>query len=210
MVIVYLMHMSLSIDEFLVPAEKRQAEIKVKGSRFIASVERVKNKEAAEINYESYRKKYYNATHNCLAYRIDENVFRYSDDGEPSGTAGKPILQVLNGSTIQQILCVVTRYFGGIKLGTGGLIRAYSDATQAVLAQVKTKVIIKTSLLNLELRYDQEPLVRKLLGDYKGRIMDSSYLDQIKMKIALPKSTIAQFSSELTEATQSTIKILAS
>jgi uncharacterized YigZ family protein len=202
--------MTLSIDEYLVPAKAAQAEVKIKGSRFIASVERVTDKEEAEIRYEAYRKKYFNATHNCLAYRIDENIFRFYDDGEPSGTAGKPILQTLDGSTIQQILCVVTRYFGGTKLGTGGLIRAYSESARAVLAELKTKVIVKTSLLLLELRYDQEPLVRKFLNCYKGRIIDCTYLGQVKMEVAIPKSIVGRFSSELTEATQSTIKILAS
>jgi len=202
--------MELSIDEFLVPAQPHQAEIKVKGSRFIASIERVKSKDEAESCYEVFRKKNYNATHNCFAYRIDKNTFRFSDDGEPSGTAGKPMLQTLEGSGILQILCVVTRYFGGTKLGTGGLIRAYSEAVKTALLDLQTKIMVNTISLKLELRYDQEPLIRKMLDQYRGRILDSNYLDLVKMDIALPKSLVDQFSIELTESTHSTVKIVAS
>ncbi|MEJ2053208.1 MAG: YigZ family protein, partial [Calditrichaceae bacterium] len=104
-------------DIYLVPASTTNTEIKVKGSKFISAVFPVSSKEEAETVYADIKKKYYDATHNCFAYRINANNFRYSDDGEPNGTAGKPILQIIDNKGMNEILCVVTRYFGGTKLG---------------------------------------------------------------------------------------------
>ena len=112
-----------------------EAEIIEKKSRFIATVKPVKSEEEAIAFIESLKKKYWNATHNCFAYVIGEHfqVQRCSDDGEPSGTAGKPMLDVLMGEEIHDTVVVVTRYFGGTLLGTGGLVRAYQSSTKAGL-----------------------------------------------------------------------------
>ena len=120
-----------------------EAEIIEKKSRFIATVCPVKSEEEAIAFIESMRKKYWNATHNCFAYVIGEQfqMQRCSDDGEPSGTAGKPMLDVLLGEEIHDVVVVVTRYFGGTLLGTGGLVRAYSGATKEGL--LASKVITK-------------------------------------------------------------------
>ena len=112
-------------------------ELKVKGSKFIASIIHSDNKFIAEKKYQEFKQKYYDASHNCYAYRISENDFRYSDDGEPSGTAGLPIFKVLENNEIFEALLVVTRYFGGTKLGTGGLARAYSDAALECINSAK-------------------------------------------------------------------------
>ena len=120
-----------------------EAEIIEKKSRFIATVKPIKSDEEAIAFIESLKKKYWNATHNCSAYVIGEQfqIQRYSDDGEPSGTAGRPMLDVLLGEEIHDVAVVVTRYFGGTLLGTGGLVRAYSGSTKAGLAA--SKVIVK-------------------------------------------------------------------
>ena len=196
-----------NIDEFLVPAAPVSAEIKVKGSRFIASIVPVKSKNEAENVLADFRKKYYNATHNCFAWRIDENNFRYSDDGEPSGTAGKPIFQVLEGRALNQALCVVTRYYGGTKLGTGGLIRAYSEATAEAAGKLRIKTLVRTQRLELIFTYDLENLVRRTLTDFKGTIVDSSYSEEIKLTVAIPQSKAALFSELLTEKTNALIRI---
>ncbi len=204
------MKKDLTVDEFLVPSKPVQQEIKVKGSRFIASIERIHSAEEAEEIVERYRKRYHDATHNCFAFRLDDTVFRYSDDGEPSGTAGKPILQVIDSRELKQILIIVTRYFGGTKLGTGGLIRAYSEAASNALARLKVKIVVRTVLLTLQLKYEQEPFVRKFLDRFGGRIADSRYSDAIELEILLPESRQKGFMEELKEATHSTVKILAS
>ena len=106
------------------------------------------NKQQAETVYANIRRKYYDATHNCFAYRISPDDFRYSDDGEPSGTAGRPIFQVLENKNLTQTIIIVTRYFGGTKLGTGGLSRAYADTASEVIS--KTKLDVKTIYANTD------------------------------------------------------------
>jgi len=196
-----------SVDQYLVPASESTAEIKIKGSRFIAAIRYVADKEAAETTLESFRKKYYNATHNCFAYRIDAHTFRYSDDGEPSGTAGKPIMQILDSSEILHILCVVTRYFGGTKLGTGGLIRAYSEAVEHALEPLKTKTIVRMQGLQLAFTYDHENLVRKIFMDFSGKIINSNYSDTIHMDVAIPRSMHPEFTELLIEKSNSQVTI---
>lgn len=194
-------------DIFIVPAATSKAEIKVKGSRFIAIVLRAKTKEDAEASYLQIKKENFNATHNCFAYRIDGDVFRYSDDGEPSGTAGKPILQTLEGMDLQQALCVVTRYFGGTKLGTGGLIRAYSDSAQAALNVLQAKTLVRTGRLILRFSYDLENLIRRELTLFNGKIISSDYSEQIKMEQALPLSKIDEFEHTIIEKTNALVQI---
>ncbi len=196
-----------NIDAFLVPAAPASAEIKVKGSRFIASILMVQSKSEAEAEILNFRKKYYNATHNCFAWRIDENAFRYSDDGEPSGTAGKPIFQVLEGKELNRALCVVTRYYGGTKLGTGGLIRAYSEAAEAAVEQLQLKTLVHTRRLELAFTYDLENLVRRTLAEFKGKIVDSVYAADIKITADIPKSKTERFTEMLTEKSNALIRI---
>ncbi len=196
-----------SEDEYLVPASTATAEIKIKGSRFIATLCYAGDKEEAETLLNSFRKKYYNATHNCFAYRIDTQSFRYSDDGEPSGTAGRPIMQVLDGSGILHILCVVTRYYGGTKLGTGGLIRAYSQATELALTKLETKTMVRMQPLELHFTYEQENLVRKTVTDFTGRILNSAYSDSITMDVAVPQSKQESFCAFLIDRSNSQITI---
>ncbi len=126
--------------EFKIIEENVNAQIVEKKSKFIANIIYVENKEEAEEIIKKIRKKYYDARHNCFAYRVTENdtiIERSSDDGEPSGTAGAPILNIISKNNISNVLVVVTRYFGGVLLGTGGLVKAYSGAVLKALENVK-------------------------------------------------------------------------
>lgn len=117
-----------------------QAEIVEKKSKFIANVFYVESQEEAEEKIKEMKKKYYDARHNCFAYSIFSNdgiINRFSDDGEPSGTAGSPMLNILNSKNLSNIVVIVTRYFGGILLGTGGLVRAYTGTLQEALSKAK-------------------------------------------------------------------------
>lgn len=120
-----------------------QAQIIIQKSRFICQAQRVETEENAIEFLTAIRKKYWDATHNCYAYIITEQIQKSSDDGEPSGTAGRPILEVINNKGLTHTAVVVTRYYGGIKLGTGGLVRAYS---QGALAVIETAGIVERSL----------------------------------------------------------------
>lgn len=197
----------LNTDIYYIPASPIEAEIKVKGSKFIAGLIPVKSKDEAEQVYLEIKKKYYDATHNCFAYRIDANIFRYSDDGEPNGTAGKPILQMIDGRDLSEALCVVTRYFGGTKLGTGGLIRAYSDATKEALDKTKIVKKIRSKKIRLTFDYDLESSVRNLLNSYYGKLDDSAYSDHIEMNLLIPESRAIKFRDECIEMSNNKIKI---
>ncbi len=200
--------MTLNPDDYLVPEQALQTEIKIKGSKFICSAAHCVSKEDAETKYADLKKKYYNATHNCFAWRIDEEIWRYSDDGEPTGTAGRPILQTIDSKGIKEILCVVTRYYGGTKLGSGGLIRAYGNSALETLKQLKVKV--KTHWVEIDIKFDYtlENLIRKTLADFGGRIYNSDYSDLIKMRLNLPKSKAEDYKSILLEKSNSSIEII--
>ncbi len=199
---------SLKPDDYLVPKIKYQSEIKVKGSRFLCSVIPCISKENAEKEYASIKKEYYDATHNCFAWRINEKEWRYSDDGEPSGTAGKPILQAIDGKKLNEVLCIVTRYFGGTKLGTGGLIRAYGDSTANTLAEVPLKIKTHWAELKIEFDYHFENLVRRALAEFDGKINDSDYSEKVRMTLALPQSVLESFKTKILEGSNSAIKLI--
>jgi len=194
-------------DEYRVPAQKAQSELKIKGSRFICTIIPCLGREDAEREYADHKKKYYDATHNCFAWRINESEWRYSDDGEPSGTAGKPILQAIDARGFKEILCVVTRYFGGTKLGTGGLIRAYGDCTVQALDQVKTKIKTVWGMVEIEYDYALENPVRKTLADFGGKLIKSRYDSSVAMTLAVPESSVKDFCTILSELSNSQIKI---
>lgn len=133
------------MDEFKTILENNiQAEITEKKSRFIANLFYVENADEAEIRIKEIKKKYHDAKHNCFAYLIFENgeiYKKFSDDGEPSGTAGAPMMEIIEKENLRNVLIVVTRYFGGILLGTGGLVRAYSDSLKEAIS--KATLVVK-------------------------------------------------------------------
>ena len=197
--------MLLNQDEYYSVKGSLQTEIKIKGSRFIANIFHAETKEEAEDLYKNLCRKYHNATHNCYAYRISEELFRYSDDGEPSGTAGKPILQMIDAKGLLEVIGVVTRYFGGVKLGTGGLIRAYSQAAQSAVDEIP--LIKKTICFKfiLSYGYELENTVRNIINRFKGIVENAEYTEQIKMIVAVPRSRSEMFLHEINEQTNSIV-----
>lgn len=180
-----------------------EAEIIEKKSRFIATVCPIKCEEDAIAFIDSMRKKYWNATHNCFAYVIGEQfqIQRCSDDGEPSGTAGKPMLDVLLGEEIHDVAVVVTRYFGGTLLGTGGLVRAYSGATKEGL--LASKVITKMHGQKLSIQTDYTGLgkIQYILGQRGLSVLNSVYTDKVELEVLLPEDEISGVMAEITEGT---------
>ena len=161
--------------EYRIAYKGGEGEIVEKKSRFIATVLPVDQEEEALEFIEKMKKKYWNATHNCYAYVIGERheIQRYSDDGEPGGTAGRPMLDVLLGEDIHNVAVVVTRYFGGTLLGTGGLVRAYSSATKAGLAS--SVIITKIPGFKLRISTDYTGLgkIQYILGERKIPVLDT-------------------------------------
>lgn len=163
-------------------------EIEEKKSRFIANVFAVETEEEAAGHIEEIKRKYWDARHNCYAYRIGEqDVCRSSDDGEPSGTAGRPILEVLTGEGLHNALVVVTRYFGGTLLGTGGLVRAYSQAAKEGIAASKMARMYHGMEIKLCMDYNYVGKVQYLLADRDVVVEGTDYGAQVTMELLVPK-----------------------
>lgn len=180
-----------------------EGEIVEKKSRFITTVLPVTTEEEALAFIEAMNKKYWNATHNCYAYVIGERseIQRCSDDGEPSGTAGKPMLDVLMGEKLHNVVVVVTRYFGGTLLGTGGLVRAYSSAVKAGLAS--SVIITKMSGVKLEINTEYTGLgkIQYILGENGITTLDTVYTDKVNMTVLVPAWELEGLKAKLMEGT---------
>ncbi|MBO1720012.1 YigZ family protein [Extibacter sp. GGCC_0201] len=189
--------------EYRTVYEGGEGEIVEKKSRFIAAVKPVSAEEDALAFIESVKKKHWNATHNCFAYVIGERseLARCSDDGEPNGTAGKPMLDVLQGEKLRNTAVVVTRYFGGTLLGTGGLVRAYSQAVKAGLAS--SVIITKIRGVKLRIGTDYTGLgkIQYILGQKGLKILDSVYTDSVKLEVLVPELAVEAACSDITEGT---------
>ena len=176
------------MKEFYTISKNETTEIIEKKSKFIADIYPVKNAEEAENKIKEIKKKYYDAKHHCIAYRIveeDRIIEKSSDDGEPSGTAGAPMLNILQGSNLCNIIVIVTRYFGGILLGTGGLVRAYSDATKKAIQ--KSELVFQKDGFEIELETDYSNLenFKYYCRNNKISIVDFQYKESIICKIEL-------------------------
>ena len=180
-----------------------EAEIIEKKSRFIATVKPVKSEEEAIAFIEGLKKKYWNATHNCSAYVIGEHfqVQRCSDDGEPSGTAGKPMLDVLLGEELHDTAVVETRYFGGTLLGTGGLVRAYQASTKAGLEASTVITKMHGSRVSVETDYTGLGKIQYILGQRGLTILNSEYTDKVALEVLLPEAEVKAVMAEITEGT---------
>lgn len=174
-------------------------EIVEKKSRFIGNVFAVGSVKEAEEKIAEISKKYWDARHNCYAYVIGENGenTKCSDNGEPSGTAGKPILEVINGAGLTNVLIIVTRYFGGVLLGTGGLVRAYTQAAQAGIAASGVGELVYSQKLTLTVAYDKVNTIQYFLGQKSITIQDSRYAADVEFDICVKESDLETIKSEL-------------
>lgn len=179
------------MEEFITILKNETAEIVEKKSKFIANLFHVESVEEAENRIKDIKKKYHDARHNCIAYRVAENgqiIEKSSDDGEPSGTAGGPMLNILQKNNLCNLVIVVTRYFGGILLGTGGLVRAYSEATQQAIEK-STKVIKVIGIeMTIELDYSNLEKFKYYCKNNNINIKKIDYMDNIILKIEMEES----------------------
>lgn len=191
------------LESYKTLLEGGTAEIVEKKSRFIATVRLVESEEEALTFIEEMKKKYWDARHNCYVYSVGMNreYTRCSDDGEPSGTAGRPMLDVILGEDIYNVAVVVTRYFGGILLGTGGLVRAYSKAVQEGLKN--SRIIQKKYGISLEVTTDYTGIgkIQYIAGERKLPVLDSEYTDKVVMKLLVPADEIEAVRKTITEGT---------
>ncbi|MBR3040064.1 MAG: YigZ family protein [Lachnospiraceae bacterium] len=184
-------------------------EYEEKKSRFIAHLASVSTEEEAVAFFDEIKKKYWDAKHNCTAFVIgeDASLTRCSDDGEPSGTAGKPILNVLLHSEIRNIACVVTRYFGGTLLGTGGLIKAYSDAVSAAVSNSVVAEEIKGIRIPFVIEYENYSKVQSELERNGVSLKDAAFTDKVSAAVEIPAEMEEEVKGILTRITCGKVKI---
>jgi uncharacterized YigZ family protein len=195
---------------FLIPAEEIRREHVVSNSRFIATLAPAASTEEARTFIARIRREFADATHNVPAFIIGggNNLIDYcSDDGEPSGTAGRPALAVLHGSGLGNVAVVVTRYFGGTLLGKGGLVKAYTDSTQSVVNTVRRARRQQVHVAMLALPYNLLERVRKLVGVHHGEILDESFAADITMTFHIPVESTDHFQKDLSELSAGTLQI---
>lgn len=195
--------MSAQVKEYLTIFDEASGEIVEKKSRFIATVIHVESEEEAISHIERLKKLYWDARHNCYAFilGIGSETMRFSDDGEPSGTAGKPILEVLKGRGLTNVLVVVTRYFGGVLLGTGGLVRAYTDSTQEGINNSDIKKMTLMQRVSVHVDYNSVGKLKYVLASDSIEVVDEIYTDSVQIDIALPVDNISQITDKITDVT---------
>ncbi len=191
------------------PTDVGEHQTKIKASRFIADIFPVKNEDEIQNYLSEVKKREYTANHHCFAWRLgigDDEIWRVSDDGEPAGTAGKPIYQALVGANITNILAIVTRYFGGTKLGKGGLMRAYGGVVQETLPLVRKKAFIPRVRLVCHCDFEHANLVYRLIETYGAQLRDQDYAEGVTIQLSIKKDQADQFSWDLHELSNGLIK----
>jgi uncharacterized YigZ family protein len=194
----------------LIPAGPARAELRVSNSRFIASAGPSATVEVARAFIAGVRAEMPDASHHVYAYIVGHGAtttLSMTDDGEPPGTAGRPVMAVLRGSGLGDLVLVVTRYFGGTLLGTGGLVRAYGDAAKAVLAILPRLEKIERRELSVVLPYAAYELARRLFAAHAGSIVEETFATDVSLRVSLPLSEVAALVAELAEATAGQARI---
>lgn len=184
---------NVAVMAYQTPKHSIEVSYEVKKSKFIAFAAPARNREEAMNGLEAKRQQYPDARHHCWAYLIGKpsmpTTIACSDDGEPSGTAGKPILNVLQHNTVGNVVIVVTRYFGGIKLGAGGLVRAYSQASQQVISQLPVITHVPMTTVNFVTDFKHEQQLRHFIQQVKGHIQRCHYTQVVTLQANIPSNT---------------------
>lgn len=182
------------MEEFYTIDRDAEAELIEKRSKFISHLFYVETIEEAEARIKEIKKEYHDAKHNCYAYAIETRdggiAIKYNDDGEPSGTAGSPMLKVLLEKQITNVLVITTRYFGGVLLGTGGLVRAYTDSVIKALEKVN---VIKKKIgynVEIELNYNEFEIAKRFFENLGGKLINAEFLENVKINVEIDKNSL--------------------
>ena len=195
------------MTEYYIPTGPGDAEYVEKRSRFLGKVRHVESEEEARAFIEAMKKQYHDARHNCWCYRVGPTTARYSDDGEPQGTAGQPMLKVLEREEVTNVCCVVTRYFGGILLGAGGLTRAYSKGAKDALIASGVAVMGAWARVEVPCTYPLFERVKLEIEGQSGVIDDVAYGADVVLSISLPAEKAEALQARLTELSAGSITI---
>ena len=203
-----------SPDEYLTIKNPTQSKLKIKGSIFIGTAISVSSEKEARGWIRKISKETFDATHHCFAYKIKieqspaKGGIKYSDAGEPRGTAGSPILSAIESANLSNVLVVVTRYFGGTKLGTGGLSRAYRPSAQTVLRDCEKIKKFVTARLSFQFHISQVSKMHQVLNRFDCRILEESFEDNVTLKVEVRKGNLEKLKRELLESTNGQIKFI--
>jgi len=194
------------LEEYLVPTQYGEDEFIEKKSRFIGHIWPVETEEEALQKIQEMKKQYYDATHNCWAYIIHGGAVRFSDDGEPGGTAGMPMLQVLQREGLNNVVCVVTRYFGGILLGAGGLVRAYTKGAKIAVDDAGKSMKRVWTVLYVPCPYSFYERVKLEVAAFGGIIRTTDFGSEVELEILMPEVQAQPFLDRLTDMSAATIE----
>ena len=197
------------MTEYYIPSGVSQTEFTEKRSRFIGRVWPVDSEEQARARIEETKKQHYDARHNCWCYLIKDGPVRYSDDGEPQGTAGQPMLNVFQREGVENVCCVVTRYFGGILLGAGGLVRAYTQSAKDALDAAGISVVRRWVAMELPCSYGQFEAMRREVLSFGGVVENVDYGADVVLSCLLPEERAEDFAARILDVSAGTIQVLA-
>lgn len=196
------------MEEYLVPSQFGEAEFVEKKSRFIGRVWQVETEEEAQEKIRQMKKQHYDATHNCWAYILRDGAVRFSDDGEPGGTAGMPILQVLQKEELYNAVCVVTRYFGGILLGAGGLVRAYTRGAKIAVDAAGKSMKRVWNALYVPCPYPFYERVKLEVEAFGGIVRKADFGSEVDLELLLPEGQTGAFLTRLTDLTAGKVETM--
>ena len=196
------------MTEYYIPSGASQTEFTEKRSRFIGRVWPVDSEEQARAHIEETKKLHYDARHNCWCYLIKDGPVRYSDDGEPQGTAGQPMLNVFQREGVENVCCVVTRYFGGILLGAGGLVRAYTQSAKDALDAAGISVVRRWVAMEVPCSYAQFESMRREVLAFGGVVENADYGADVVLSCLLPEEQAEDFSARILDVSAGTIEVL--
>ena len=196
------------MDEYLVPTGYGEDEFVEKKSRFIGRVWCVETEEEALERIQEMKKQHYDASHNCWAYVIRDGAMRFSDDGEPGGTAGNPMMQVLQRENLYNVVCVVTRYFGGVLLGAGGLVRAYTKGAKIAIDAAGKSMKRVWSVLYVPCPYTYYERLKLEVEAFGGVIRDTQFGAEVELEILVSAPQTDAFLEKLTDMTAGTVEAL--
>ncbi len=194
------------MKEYVTIAQRAEDDFFERKSQFIGYIAPVSSEEEALAFLAEIRAKHRDARHNCFAYILQNGVKRASDDGEPQGTAGVPIMEVVEREGLTDVIVVVTRYFGGILLGAGGLVRAYAHAAKLAVDAAQRKVMSPAVLVEMQMDYNQYGRINNVLSKYTAIVQATAFTDLVTMRILFIERDVDAFRSELTEMTAATVE----
>ena len=192
---------------YRVPAGPGEAELTEKRSRFLGHLRPIRSEEEARAFIQEMKKQYHDARHNCWCWRIGNDLERFSDDGEPQGSAGKPMLEVFRREEVTNLVCVVTRYFGGVLLGTGGLSRAYGGTAKGALTNAGTRLVSEWTPVRFACPYALLERCRSSVAVLGGEIGSPEYGEAVQLEALLPAGEAGRLAAALTDLSGGSIRV---